>query len=144
MGQLPFHVERDHLPEIRGRNGVVLASLAFGFVERAAKRLARQPDAGGMVKRNESVEPMLTIAIEGAAHVEKDRANHSGGSLPEARLARNLRSALRCQNQRRTKARFIATRTKAKNKSIRCRQTRTPTAKNRVLSPRKFQPRTSG
>src|ERR1041384_185782 len=134
MGHLPFFIERDHLPEIRGRNGIVVVSLAFGCVERAAQRLARQVHSRALGKRDEPLQPMLTVAIERAAHVEKDRANHSGESLPEARLARNLRSALRCQNQRRTKARFIATRTKAKNKSIRCRQTRTPTAKNRVLS----------
>src|SRR3954468_20228216 len=121
MGQLPLHIERDHLLEICGGDGVILVSPAFGFVEGATKRLTRQLHSGGTVKRNKPVEPMLTIAVERAAHVEKDRANHSAESLTEPRLARNLRSALRCQSQRRTKARFIATRTKAKNKSIRCR-----------------------
>ena len=128
MAELPFHIESDHLPEVRGRNGIVQVCPVLGSIERIADRLARKLDAETPVKSDESVLPMLAVAVERAAHVEKDRANHSAVSLLDERLARNRRSALRCQSHRMARARFIGTRTNTKNKSIRWNQARTPMA----------------
>src|ERR1043166_7759686 len=140
MGHLPLYIVLDHLPEIAGRNRVVVVRPALGFVE----CFARNRHAETAVKRGEPVLPMEAVAVEGAAHVEKDRANHSAGSLLDDWLARKRRSPLRCQSERPAKAMFIGTRMNPKNKSIRWSRARTPMTKKRVLSPRKFQPRTSG
>src|SRR5205807_2106418 len=80
MAELPFHIESDHLPEVRGRNGIVQVCPALGCVERIADRLARKLHAETPVKSDEPVLPMLAVAVERAAHVEKDRANHSAVS----------------------------------------------------------------
>ena len=125
MGKLPLHVKLDHLRQI-GRSDIVVESgLPFRLVERAANRIAREFRAEISIECEETIEPMQAVAVEGAAHVKKDCANHR---LIGHRLARNLRSALRCQSQSATNARFIGSRTNAKNRSIRCRHTNTPMA----------------
>src|SRR5471032_3409716 len=110
MRELPLHVELDHLREVRRRNGLVQSRPPFRFVEGVSDRIARKLHAESFVEGEEAIQPMQAIAIEGAAHVEKNRANH-WRNLVDYKLARNLRSALRCQNQSAINARFIGTKT---------------------------------
>src|ERR1051325_3354550 len=116
MSELPLHVALDHLLKIRGRDRFILVRPPFRLV----KCFARNFDAETSIKRGESVLPMEAVAIQGAAHIEKNRANH--------KPARNLRSAWRCQTQRAINARFIGKRTKMKNRSTRCSHINIPRA----------------
>src|SRR5436853_1911303 len=72
MGQLPLYIVLDHLAEIARGNRVVLVRPALGFVE----CFGRNRHAETPVERCEPVLPMQTFAIERAAHVKKNRANH--------------------------------------------------------------------
>ena len=127
MRELPFHEELDHLREVRGCDIFVQRRSSFRLVERVSDRIARKLYAESFVEREEAIEPMQAIAVECAAHVEKDRANHRQ-NLIDHRPVKNLRSALRCQSHSAISPRFIGTKTNAKNKSIRCRHTNTPMA----------------
>src|SRR2546430_17515064 len=100
MRELPPNIEFDHLPEVRRCDGVVEVCSTLGFIERAAKGLARQRHAETAIQRDKPVEPMQAVAIERAAHIEKDRANHPAGSLLDDSLASKRRSALPCPSQR--------------------------------------------
>src|ERR1051326_9318455 len=124
MSKLPFHIALDHLPKIAGDDGVVLVGLALGRVE----SFARNIDAEASIKCGETILPMQPVAIEGAAHVEENRANH--------KPARNLRSALRCQNRRPINTKSIGTRIKTRKRSTRCSQINMPRAYNPVFDPR--------
>jgi hypothetical protein len=79
MIELPLDVAADHRLEPRGHHRVVERGAALGLVERTAQGVARDRHATGGIHRGEAVEPMLAVAIERAAHVEQDRANHAPG-----------------------------------------------------------------
>src|SRR5438045_628972 len=98
----------DHLREMRRRNGFVQSRPAFRFVEGFSDRLTRKLHAASFVERDEAIQPMQVIAIESSTHVEKERANHWQESVDQ-KLARNLRSARRCQNHSASSAKFIGT-----------------------------------
>src|SRR5437879_6973203 len=99
MRELPLHMKLDHLREIRRGNGFVQSRPAFRFVEGISDRIPRKFYAESLIERQEAIQPMQAVAIEGSAHVEKNRANH-WQDLVDHKPAGNLWSALRCHNQK--------------------------------------------
>src|SRR5438067_1090814 len=94
MRELPLHVELRHLREVGRSDRFVHDGISFGGVEGLSKRFARKFHPETSVKRDEAILPMQAVAIEGAAHVEKDRAKHwrkfsrlEAGEKPAIRVA---------------------------------------------------------
>ena len=86
--ELPADVALDHLVERGRRHDVVGGRERFGVIEGGAEHLARQPHAGGRVQLDEAIQPMQAVAVERAAHVEKNGANHLSGSAYHSGKAR--------------------------------------------------------